>query len=792
MLSGELNKSVSRPGELRCGEYSFKLKMNPWQHPIFDENIQHLLVLVTSLRNRCGGVIYLVTDDMQTVKQETFLVYEERLYALIDKNLESLHLLINMFQVCQQSDTHRAWAVLLLKKVYNTLKYPPVITITFDMDIFGQMHTRPMSDTQTQSNRVSTLVSPGQETETIRKVPYLTEPEISSVSSTATYLHHIYFSSCPRLDWTENNKDWQKYVKTKEFNIDVIVRSCSVWKPMQPMNITPNRDSLRFLFESENDMDETLSTIATKKPGCAVVCRTWRFHISEQNINEDLPPGHICDILTVTDTGRLSFWVVVDSLGDDSFYSQMEYLMTTGRMLKYQIMQKGEGYDMSNLWIWCHLLPLHKSHHTKTAVKLRLFESQEIQSHLYHMYQDGVDVVVLQQVLTMLIISKESPLKRYAVAHTNITLSTPQLEVLMEVKAKVKYITGPAASGKSFTAASLCKMYGKEKSVYICTTKEFLEYLKFNGHIGTLVLGDQDLMKEIKSGTFESKICVVIDDCHKFTCTRKSMKKLFLLLKENRHMSLFVFANNDFQSFDRRQQEAVHDCIRDLTRTVLKEDPLKFSLTEIYRNTRKVVSFLQAAILDVHDGLQKIKSGNTENGEGVECIVISSLWENNPNNDLTVYLCSLLGSGKYNQSEVAVLFESSYTMDQIMQCKKILAEQVPNITLQSAATFPRIGIIVDSVDSFYGLDACVCVFLLSRTQKTSVHPHRGICQRRRSECEMSIYNPRYEVFLASRATHKAVFVVPELHEDLVYQMKFDIFKVHVYIYIYVAVSRSLL
>ena len=38
-------------------------------------------------------------------------------------------------------------------------------------------------------------------------------------------------------------------------------------------------------------------------------------------------------------------------------------------------------------------------------------------------------------------------------------------------KAKVTYITGPAGSGKSYTGASLYKMYGKEKIVSICTTK---------------------------------------------------------------------------------------------------------------------------------------------------------------------------------------------------------------------------------------------------------------------------------------------------------------------------------
>ncbi len=218
---------------------------------------------------------------------------------------------------------------------------------------------------------------------------------------------------------------------------------------------------------------------------------------------------------------------------------------------------------------------------------------------------------------------------------------------------------------------------------------------------------------------------------------------------------------------------------------MLKDSPQVLRLTDIYRNTRKVVSFVQAAIQDIHDGHQKIECVNAENGEGVECIPMPSLWRNNPDNDLVVYLRSVLLAEKYSQSDVAILLESSYTPDEIHQCKQILAEHVPNITVQTADVFPRMGVIVDSVDSFYGLDASVCIFILSHTRKTSVHPLRRIFQWWPTQCEMNMYNPRYEVFLASRATHKAVFVVPELCEDLVHQMKFDRFQVLVCRIIYV-------
>ena len=113
-LVDELNNCVSLPPELRCGEYTFKLKMNPWQHPIFDHNLHHMLALLTSLYSGCGGVIYLMADDGQDVTEETFKHYKERLTSKI---WEYFCLPVTMVQLSITLGTHRSWAVLLLKKV---------------------------------------------------------------------------------------------------------------------------------------------------------------------------------------------------------------------------------------------------------------------------------------------------------------------------------------------------------------------------------------------------------------------------------------------------------------------------------------------------------------------------------------------------------------------------------------------------------------------------------------------------------------------------------------------------
>ena len=469
--------------------------MNPWQHPIFDENIHLLLALVSSLCRGCGGVVYLMADDAQTVTQENIKVYQERLYALIDKNIETPSLMTNMAQVSLLLGTHKSWAALFLKRSCDELKQTSLETgaiwkpLTLAFDLSGQIYTKPDSDSQSESYRdmgkpvvsaVPGAASPALSTYSQENNPFQTEPDIPSESgiipltaaghSNGTAIPKVNFSSCQSLDWAENTKNtkgWQKYVKIKEVKIDDIIESCPMLNPTQPMTITPDRESIRYLFESEKDMEETLWEVTIKEPGFAIVCRTWRFHISDDNAIEHLPPGHICDILTVTDTGRLTFWVVGNISDESTFESQMEYLMTTGRMLKFQIVQKTAG-DCSNLWIDCRLFCITTPTNIENTVKLRSQECQDIQRHIHRMCREGVDIDVLQQAVAKLILSKESPLKRCAGDQTSIFLTLQQAEVLMH-KAKVNYITGPAGSGKSYTGTFLYKMYGKKSSVYICT-----------------------------------------------------------------------------------------------------------------------------------------------------------------------------------------------------------------------------------------------------------------------------------------------------------------------------------
>ncbi len=786
--------------EIRCPEYSFKVAVNPWQHPEFDKNIHHLFALTTALCNTCGGMIFLIADDAeQHITRKIIDRFQSRLIEAILHRTENLpQNLINFTQVPLWLTTQGVWAAIYLKKSkliqpWSAGKYSKPYGIHTTLHGFVHIEeTLPQKGHVTQSPETPVFStdtiaaiedsdnalpsdSNGAETEST-----LSTPGNNGLATLPSSDDEVDFARFNRLEWSKNKKDWQSYVHGETRTIDTIVNSCSLWKPTKPMTVTPDPAVLtrQRWFASVKDMVNTLSAVDTKEPGFAVVCKTWKFHISNSEI-EPRPPAHICDILTVSNYGRVCLWVICSDHDEQTVSYQMEYLLTTGRMIKYRLIQEEGDSDLSNLCIECRLFYPSTVAQRYGTVSSAVRESLEMQNHVWVICNDRVKFESLQRALALVILSKETPLKRPVGSQTAITLSVQQLEVLHN-KDRVNYVSGPAGSGKSYTAALLCQMYGRDNSVYLCTTREFAEYLNFSGYKGTLVQRDQDLLKEIKVGTFRNKTCIIIDDSHNFSCTKSSMKNLFKLMNDNKAMSLYVFADNDYQSFDTKRKQAMRNCIRELSLEVLGREPYYAYLTVIYRNTKKIISFVQSAIQDSYEDYQKIECHNVETGEGIECIVMTNIWLHSPENDLVNYLRNVPVDDTYKLTEIAILLDPTYTSDQIEECRNILREHMPKSSVQSASVFPQRGVVVDSVGSFLGLDAPLCVFILPSIYA----PHKRkspflerLIRRDYTETAASICNPCFKVFMASRATHKAVFVVPRIDADIVKELKFDLFEV---------------
>lgn len=76
-------------------------------------------------------------------------------------------------------------------------------------------------------------------------------------------------------------------------------------------------------------------------------------------------------------------------------------------------------------------------------------------------------------------------------------------------------------------------------------------------------------------------------------------------------------------------------------------------------------------------------------------------------NGLVQYLRNVLSGTAYKPQDIAVFLDASQSTNNIAQ---LLKKQMPDVIFETAADFPRKGIVVDSVDSFLGLDATICIF----------------------------------------------------------------------------------
>ncbi len=764
----EINSHAIPPEELICGEYCFHHCVNPFQHPSFDDNIHHLTALLTALSNTCGGVVQLCTHD-GTVSWD-----RKHLSSYISRLLSMANISENLVEI-YPGGGNTSWALIAAKSHQDIFFYNSGNnSIKFAIDINGKLLLQKFSqkseepEASNNSDKAERVQDEAPDTSSkgiidVGGSPPSNRRKISTADKDdegETVQAPVEFST--ELNWDTNKKNWDEILGEANKSTDECTASCAVWKPCKPMQVTPDRDSLKYLFPSDAECMDTISKLETETPGFAIASRSW-ISLLPKPVFVQRPPSHLCDFLTVATADGLNLlrlWVIVSRSTEQDIKRQIQYMLLVGRAIKHQLSKQDR--EVPNLAIRCMLHSPHTEDNTSIEHTLHELGIQDMQKFLCLALNDASTFDYVKRCVALLLLSQESPIKTCIGNHVSVKLSAQQAETLLEIKRnKVSYVSSAPGTGKTLCGLALYRDFGRERSVYICPTEPLIHYLRYNGCEATLVRNDEELNSAVEGGSFVNKRCVIIDESHRLRCSKAGLEKLFGIIEKGQ-MRLIVFADNSYQSFDVENQKTIQIYIHDLSMKVFGYYPHHPIFTEIYRNTRKVVSFLQHAVEDTDSGVD-IACGNTYDGDGIQCIAMENpASDNSSSNDLVQYLRPLLGT-RYQVTDVAVLLDSSYTDHNICNVHEVLRSHLPRVATHSAAKFPREGIIVDRVERFAGLDATLCIFLLS--YGTATNP------------EATIENARYRVYLASRATHKAVFIVPRIDADCVRHMKFDQFQV---------------
>ncbi len=750
--------------EPRCAEYCFQCCCNPWQDPSFDYNKHYLDALLAALSNSCGGLVFQTAQETphKTIQFSTFPPSSSSIVDSVQSETSKLGFPPNV------------WSVIAVKKSVETVLCEfEECRVELKIDNHGKVQYVRHSGKQPENtdNPAHTVEQRNPKAEVD---PDADLTEASQPPTAKTQVDDVASSKPPvvvsELNWDQNKDNWSNILQEVEESIDECISSCDFLEPRIPMQIMPDKDSLRYLFPSDVSLEETLHKIAaTKEPGFAIASRSWLSLLPDAGLLET-PTYHLCDILIVSKCEDLKpnicLWVVVSESKKQIIQKQVRYMFVVGRAIKHQIANQSK--EVLNLTVQCMLHSTHEEDNLQIESTLQEVRVQKTQDFLCSVFIEPDSFDDVKRSIAQLLLSQRSHINNCAGEHLSVRLSAKQADTLLKMKIKRKrvwYISSAPGTGKTLCGLSLYKDFGKEHSVYISPTKPLIQFLRYNECEATLVRNDEELHSEIENGTFREKHCVIIDESHHLGCSKQCLKELFLEVKKYR-IILFVFADNEFQSFDREKQQIVEQYFLELSKEVLGYYPNTHTFTEMYRNPRKIVSFLQHAIEDPD---QDITCGNTNDGEGIQAIALENLWDNSRKNGLVQYLRQLLAlsgssdDGRYHATQVAVLLDSGFSTSGVDTIRHILETQLSNIVIQASDMFPRKGITVDKIESFVGLDAPLCIFLLSA--EGSINPNE------------SIANMRYRVFLASRATQKAVFVVSKIDAELIQCLKFDRFPV---------------
>ena len=759
LLLIDVNALVVKDQELQCPEYCFKVPFNSYQHPRYCAKIHELIILINALYNSIGGVVILCHGPGQTdhVEPDYCSVFTKRLEEwMVSRNPSRKS---DMLQLVPLPDDKTAWGLVLVKASPFT-----------DMSSSHQINE---SGFAVYSNTTTPVLT----NEELDTTPSSSAPFFTAAAQTEQHSEASIPDPAPcmediditrhlgnKISWTTNKRNWQQYVvlddeSTLVSNVRNYAASCQMLIPSDPIVFSPSH-MLEMLIGEKSDRNRLMKAITAtldSPRAFAIVSPSWLNNIGRDEVAKR-PSHHAGDILLVTKKCSVYLWTIIkSSCTDDTL--QRTYMMIAGRLTKFLLL-KGRK-EKCSLRVDCFLYSLQSN----TVVE------PELQQHTKSVFVNEVELKHIQETLAERIAAKETYLRNIIGEACGYKLSAEQWQIAEHgTSAAVTVVSGPPGSGKTLLCSHFMQQKGKKaECMYVCTNDALAAFMKSQNLSSVQVVQtDTELQNMIERGEFNNKTCIAFDDVHRLSCSDRTTRNLLTLIIRNTDVRLYVFCDNKFQCFDQVRNplpSAVERCCNrmDIICTT-------YHLKAIHRNTRRIMSFLSAVSFK-----RGIKCLHKWEGDDVEVVAAENPLIDSPDNPLIQNILCLLGHKdpessrqRYAAHDIAVLIDTDSSDQDVWDFQKLLSKYIPNVEIHPAATFPRTGIVVDCLDSFHGLDAGVCLYVLSSTRmKRRDKLYRNI--------QRGIYNPKYIAFLASRAIHKAVFVVPKLDTKVFKGLLFDCF-----------------
>lgn len=513
-----------------------------------------------------------------------------------------------------------------------------------------------------------------------------------------------------RLTWTENKHNWkenlsEKFIDITEY-INDFTNESTVLRTSYPLNFTPHKETLLTRHKHLKDFEKAIASIEQvngEVKGFGIVSPKWLSNIDPQN-QIHTPQHQVMDVFVMNETGAIHFWTIINHKSDSKAEVMhvesvaWEYLFLCGRITKRALLNCDQTFYRGDITVQCHLYNLRSGVCRRSKPKLTI-----------HVHDQSSHFQALRARLSAALFKQTSHVKNRLGCERGVYLTGQQMRnVMFSDSNTFNYIEGAPGSGKTYLALHVCSRFEIKEVGYVCTTVPFEAYLLFQHKCHPIFTKDEsDLIRHIKDGRFNHFRCIVLDDVHNLPCSSETWHKLFQVVINHRGMQMFIFEDNRHQCFKEHKKAASpKKCLDNFCE---EHNIAYFSkpMSDIHRNTKKVVSFISSCF-DDDKGTSTVALNCTHENEGddVEILEVNNYTESSPTNGIVRvvrYLMSENNSSEnnlYEPSDIAILIDTKHTQKDVGTIKSIFKEHYPEIPIQEANIFPVTGLTIDTLDNF--------------------------------------------------------------------------------------------
>ena len=484
---------------------------------------------------------------------------------------------------------------------------------------------------------------------------------------------------------------------------------------------------------------DALNVTYPNVPGVALLFPLW-VEIFDHDLNIIPPVGHILDILIICQDLSLHLWACFSDAHISSSRDQRkDYAFEVCRLLKRYLLNApldNTQHTPLNLHIKPHLFIVEYKDLNSFTKSDDTFHEQ-YQSYLTNM--EGVSMDAIRTRLINSTVSKIVWLRGRINQDITYHLTQQQCEAFLQFcNDQILMVEAAPGCGKSVMAAYICQRFGgpsrRGDVLYICPRKGFAAIVKHQGNADTCVAHDENTMKQviqkIKHGKHK---VIVVDDLQAMSCQQSVWTRLLEAAYGKARLLLLMDSEfQDFYSTDSCSSLRLSVEKFSLSKRIARKSCI--TLTTNLRNSRKVFSFLIAQLEGENNPSchGEFTCGHKVEGDDVYIRVIANPWDDSPVNALVQLVSGMIqqkGDHVYEATDIVVLIDDRNN-EAATRLRSIISHQSNIVTCQ-ACDVPHVGVVVDLVDEFIGMEAPVCVVIIPRGSE-------------------GVNNMRYRIFSASR------------------------------------------